>query len=1167
MKVSPKDALLAKSRRRGFALIVALALMSFIFLLIMSLTTLVRLESQVSATSVEISRAQQNALFGLRAAIGQLQEMAGPDQRVTGTAGLVEGLSQPLHANWTGVWDVSGLNPHAAFTEPAVAGWLVSGTSTSGGSLEPGSTVKDPILLVGEGSVAEPDDQVQAGRVAISSEGEETGHFAYWVADEGVKAKVNLNDPHRRASSGTNEEKRYSLMSAQRFGVENISTEASGGGKKIGEIITPTDETSEAELLRLASVNQLGVINSELDPVRKYRFHDLTTYGKGLLTNTAQGGLKKDLSLAFEMDLSDFNANDAFAAAGESVPNLSAHRVNYLFAFDDFGSPRPAASDALARGPTWHLLRNYYRLYKNDDPDRNQSYKTGHPRGVESSGSGYKIEARPYFPNPPNNGSKTGSVTEGYYFAGSDPVARAQYTNKSGANVDLARETDMPINPIVLREQFILSLETVLEQEAVAANEETGTPRIPAKYRLNMKIAPRISIWNPYNVKLEFDSMVVNLVHTTIKTSINVEKGTNREYELSNMLNGQNISLILTAAGGGKTTLEPGEIVIYAMSENTYMPASGTLESACHPYGGPIAELPGILFDELDLDDKDNNNHVLIVEDDENILISGETGTFMQSFIRLGRSVGGSDEIRDVHAGRLKASNVITWPPDGTAVTLMDLDADGLLAVPLPIAVMDTYLKPASDNEPVQFLTHYNPRASHFRRSTGVMEEEDLGEGPVNPGNWSFSLGELSSWNDGSIPTAGSWGDDNETGHTHVVLFEIPTLPMQSLAGFQHVNNVTHYAQQPAYPIGNSYANPYIDRESLSRTISATNSGKTEHYTQLDWSYLSNEALWDEYYFSTLVPRADLGMDDSDWNAFVTGFANGTYGLSNSRIRLLPGAAPADFVETVLGSSGGNDIDADAYEQVAASLAVDGAFNVNSTSVEAWKALLSATNGIDVSYLSGGGGSQSTASSQDNPYSRLSLPNDRADRPWTGFRALTEAQIEDLAEKIVEQVKLRGPFVSMADFVNRRLADDDTGLKGALQAAIDETTINNDFSSKVNSSDLSSYNIPFVDHAVGPIESGATGYLRQADLLQTLGPVLSARSDTFTIRAYGDSVNPVTGAEVRAWCEAVVQRTPQYVDNSNRPEDTPGTPLSADNERFGRRFEVVSFRWLGEDQI
>ncbi len=72
-----------------------------------------------------------------------------------------------------------------------------------------------------------------------------------------------------------------------------------------------------------------------------------------------------------------------------------------------------------------------------------------------------------------------------------------------------------------------------------------------------------------------------------------------------------------------------------------------------------------------------------------------------------------------------------------------------------------------------------------------------------------------------------------------------------------------------------------------------------------------------------------------------------------------------------------------------------------------------------------------------------------------------------------------------------------------------------------------------------------------AGIFAALRPMLATRSDTFRIRAYGESANPAdpTRIESVAWCEALVQRTPEVL---------PG---------FGRRFVVTSFRWLGPDDI
>ena len=95
---------------------------------------------------------------------------------------------------------------------------------------------------------------------------------------------------------------------------------------------------------------------------------------------------------------------------------------------------------------------------------------------------------------------------------------------------------------------------------------------------------------------------------------------------------------------------------------------------------------------------------------------------------------------------------------------------------------------------------------------------------------------------------------------------------------------------------------------------------------------------------------------------------------------------------------------------------------------------------------------------------------------------------------------------------------------------------------------------------------GALGFLTQADLLQFIGPALTARSDTFRIRAYGECLDAAGKVMAKAWCETVVQRSPGYVDGTDTSLALPAT-LSATNRRFGRRFEIIAFRWLRPEEI
>ena len=97
--------------------------------------------------------------------------------------------------------------------------------------------------------------------------------------------------------------------------------------------------------------------------------------------------------------------------------------------------------------------------------------------------------------------------------------------------------------------------------------------------------------------------------------------------------------------------------------------------------------------------------------------------------------------------------------------------------------------------------------------------------------------------------------------------------------------------------------------------------------------------------------------------------------------------------------------------------------------------------------------------------------------------------------------------------------------------------------------------------------------INQANILLPLAPRLSARSDTFKIRAYGEVRDADDNIIATATCEAVVQRLPEYVDTETDPDnnepwdDDSGPTLNTTNQTYGRRFEIRSFRWLDQSEV
>jgi hypothetical protein len=277
-------------------------------------------------------------------------------------------------------------------------------------------------------------------------------------------------------------------------------------------------------------------------------------------------------------------------------------------------------------------------------------------------------------------------------------------------------------------------------------------------------------------------------------------------------------------------------------------------------------------------------------------------------------------------------------------------------------------------------------------------------------------------------------------------------------------------------------------------------------------------------------------------------------------------------------------------DKAASNLLLNGTFNINSTSVDAWRALLSSLSGNDLSLWDATTESAHTFTSAQlfNPISRFWSSNSGSsvNSLWSGVRALNDNEITSLATEIVTQVKTRGPFLSMADFLNRRLGANTSDLSraGALQAAIDHTSLNSSIKANVSTSSIptTGSNLPSVLPILGNMKDastvggvawdstiGAPGYLMQQDLVQAFSPVMTARSDTFVIRTYGDVLNPAGGSTTptaRAWCEAVVQRLPEYVNPAaDKAEVYP--PTDATNTTFGRRFKIISLRWLASNEI
>ncbi|MBW2704611.1 MAG: hypothetical protein JRF33_27660 [Deltaproteobacteria bacterium] len=487
---------------------------------------------------------------------------------------------------------------------------------------------------------------------------------------------------------------------------------------------------------------------------------------------------------------------------------------------------------------------------------------------------------------------------------------------------------------------------------------------------------------------------------------------------------------------------------------------------------------------------------------------------------------------------------------------------------------------------------------------------------------------------------------------TSAAMLELPTAPISSLAGFANMRinpgwlNANQLApnfarrftgdgssvakcslycaesKRVAYQsgvtgpgIGNSFMHPMLPRTDVYRfldnsksrdVINRTNPSVTEevdtkaYCDYWDHVFLLNDALWDDYFVSSLADQTRPGASKAVGLSENLDRLIESDPISNQRYKYYSSGKSASAAKTDLSAK-------DGYLKAAQYLMVDGMFNVNSTSVAAWQALFSGIRERQLVFRDNSGAvkkidvpsgkrialsrfdTEVSDKEMDDAGRGVTMPD--GTRGWSGVRFLDDEQIIKLAEECVKQVKKRGPFLNFSEFINRRLSNDDLGIMGALQSAIDyddkspdSKSINYRFKAPedtfmISRSDLGRNSFATPEAAEGSRLAGIPGYIIQSDLLKPIANTLAVRDDTFRIRAYGEA-RDASGKVVtaRAWCEAVVQRVPEYQDPTN-DADVPTRLLNASgnfsdnpalsqvNVRFGRKFRIESFRWLNPSEV
>ncbi|MDR1817748.1 MAG: hypothetical protein LBR07_06205 [Puniceicoccales bacterium] len=374
MKIPAPTCRPSRRQRAGFALVIALVMMAMLLVLVISLVMFLALELRFSTTAADRQVARLNALYSLRLAVAQLQQEAGPDQRVTAQANItiptnassIESRRTQLRNKWkdrnpyyTGVWNTRTKTGGAADDQTALTtdgtelppAWLVSGEKQFNTPAYASNTrnyedgYKTPWITVRDTSTKDVilfralpanfksandyerfpfDTRVTAAKVAIKDGDNNTvGNFAYWVADEGVKARLNMQNVLTE-----NARDFYAQVGTGRF---LARSKASGRTafelfpewdtlqSDDEDIVSALTTASYAAHKKLDAFVQANAADEDFSvSISNLYAHDVTAYSQGLMTDVRHGGLKWDLSLALELSWNDFKKTAFYGTETQS---------------------------------------------------------------------------------------------------------------------------------------------------------------------------------------------------------------------------------------------------------------------------------------------------------------------------------------------------------------------------------------------------------------------------------------------------------------------------------------------------------------------------------------------------------------------------------------------------------------------------------------------------------------------------------------------------------------------------------------------------------------------------------------------------------------------------------------------------------------------------------
>jgi hypothetical protein len=986
---------------------------------------------------------------------------------------------------------------------------------------------------------------------------------------------------------------------------------------------------------------------------------NFTTQSNGILCNTKDGGLRKDLTRGLD---------DEYYDKLHEVPVFGFNELNQRERMtEEDNKPAPI-------GDQWKFFRDFYNFYKNTDDGLADSISDENVfLGLDDVTS----------PNPktpmritnkdvakhinylyPSQSFMRGRTETTYNNIITPRIARSVHRQPQSTSKDDAWYLFTPaVRPVVLRTTFKIGMKSTRDS-------------LTGKYVLQFELFPTMVIWNPFNVSIDLSRQDINnpmCIGNTLETHIHgndrfvisVNNG-EKFYAIRNGTWAPRVIALyedILAESSMPNEMPPGEVwvlglnksysanivPIYSGSATLYPPSidnpvdlnnytGGKL--AVSSYGNEVTNLTpqtgygknnSNLFP-LYLANQSNNvsenNSIIytcrqLMTHDKVALLSGYKTVgrgartryipqYTQSAVWEDALFDATDTIEILSfnkttkniqqriTGEYDWTGKLTRSPDSSIVEAFHHYENADLRVPsysenIDIAIGQVGALASGNSFPFYHI-------DFVARSSGDENESDIDNAAFPAfANVNFlgtqplvvtsrdATGDIKSLyiphkvaknhalealpprdNDTGKGYFGESFNSTDKSSDRITLYDIPRHPIISIADFKNLT-FNWFEDSPARPIGASWPNATL--RNLDDTFIPVRSGTFTSGAGCDVSYHYNNRLFDEYFFSGL--SIDEKYKD---NVFPYGeiidqqYLNEGKPIGNTRLV----AIDKPNLEKIFSTN--EEGNYTAFEKTASHFFIDGAFNVNSTSNYAWQSVLSGFRNKDLTGVNEDYTEKKIYSGEGSPFVDNYIPSGKEDNLFNGYRRISDEEIASLSLSITDVIRNRGVAKSLGEFINRNpySLNLNEQKQGRIDEAINLSNINKDkhkiATTTQNQSDVQAL-------SSGPDQAqvsagnlapytgaGLPGYFKQQDILRPLSPIMTTRGDTFIIRAYGSSNNNFSDDEgIKVICEATLQRFPDYVENIDEPyTDQVSSNINA---QFGRKFKIISFKWITLDDV